>query len=37
MSLTAVKKIGIPYRQKKVLYLLVIILGDPITYKDGMI
>ena len=28
---------GIPYRQKEVLYLLVIILGDPITYRDGII
>ena len=33
----AVKRIEIPYRQKEVLYLLVTILGDPITYRDGMI
>ena len=33
----AVKRIGIPYRQKEVPYLLVIILGDPITYRDGII
>ena len=37
MLLTAVKRIGIPYRQKEVPYLLVTILGDPITYKDGII
>ena len=28
---------GIPYRQKEVPYLLVIILRDPITYKDSII
>ena len=33
----AVKRIGIPYRQKEVPYLLVTILGDPITYRDSMI
>ena len=37
MSLAVVKRIGIPYRQKEVPYLLVIILGDPITYRDGII
>ena len=37
MSLVAVKRIGIPYRQKEVPYLLVIILGDPITYRDSII
>ena len=37
MSLVVVKRIGIPYRQKEVLYLLVIILGNPITYRDGII
>ena len=37
MSLAAVKRMGIPYRQKEVPYLLVIILGDPITYRDGII
>ena len=35
--LAAVKRIGIPYRQKEVPYLLVTILGDPITYRDSMI
>ena len=35
--LAVVKRIRIPYRQKEVLYLLVIILGDPITYKEGII
>ena len=35
--LAVVKKMGIPYRQKEVPYLLVIILGDPITYKDSII
>ena len=28
---------GIPYRQKEVSYLLVTILGDPITYRDSII
>ena len=27
----------IPYRQKEVPYLLVTILGDPITYRDNII
>ena len=35
--LAAVKRIKIPYRQKEVSYLLVIILGDPITYRDSII
>ena len=35
--LAVVKKIGILHRQKEVLYLLVTILGDPITYRDGII
>ena len=26
-----------PHRQKKNLYLLIIILGDPILYRDGII
>ena len=37
MLLVVVKKIGIFYRQKGVPYLLVMILGDLITYRDGMI
>ena len=37
MLLMAVKRIGIPYREKEVSYLLVTILGDPITYRDGII
>ena len=37
MLLAAVKRIGIPYRQKEVPYLLVMILGDPITYRDSII
>ena len=32
-----IKRIGIPYRQKEVPYLLIIISGDPITYRDKMI
>ena len=28
---------GIPYRQKEVPYPLIIILGDPITYRDSII
>jgi len=35
--LAVVKRIGLPYRQKEQPYLLVIILGDPITYKGGII
>ena len=37
ISLNIVKRLGIPYRQKKNLYLLVIILGDPISYKNKII
>ena len=33
----AVKKMGIAYRQKEIPYLLVIILGDPITYRNRII
>ena len=32
-----VKRLGIPYQQKKNLYPLVIILGDPIFYKNRVI
>ena len=35
--LATVKRLGIFYRLKKNLYLLVIILGDPISYKNGVI
>jgi len=28
---------GLPYRQKEQLYLLVIILGDLIAYRGGII
>ena len=37
MSPIAVKRIGIPYRQKEVPYPLVTISGDSITYKDSII
>ena len=37
MSLAAVKRMGIPYRQKEVPYPLVIISGDLITYRDSII
>ena len=37
MLLTAVKRMGILYRQKGVPYLLIMILGDPITYRDKII
>ena len=32
-----VERLEIPYWQKKDLYPLVIILGDPIFYKNGVI
>jgi len=28
---------GLPHRKKKYFYLLVTILGDPITYRGGII
>ena len=31
------ERLEIPYQQKKDLYPLVIILGDPISYKNGVI
>ena len=37
ISPAVIKKMGLPYRQKENLYLLVMILGDPILYKNGMI
>jgi len=33
----AVKRMGLFYRQKENLYLLVTISGNPILYKDNMI
>ena len=35
--LTAVKRIGLLYRQKEYLYLIIIILEDPIAYRGGII
>ena len=35
--LTAVRRMGLLYRDKENLYLLVIILGDLIIYKDRII
>src|SRR6266568_8794474 len=35
--LTAVKRIGLLYRDKESLYLLVTISGDLIMYRDGII
>ena len=35
--LAVVKRIGLPYRQKKQPYLLVTVLGDLITYRGGII
>jgi hypothetical protein len=32
-----VERIGLPYRQKRDLYLLVTILGDLIAYREGII
>jgi len=37
ISLIAIKRIGLLYRQKEYLYLLVIILGDLIVYRGGII
>ena len=37
MSPKAIKRLGLFYRQKKNLYPLITILGDPILYKDKMI
>ena len=37
MSLLVVKRIGLLYRDKENWYLLVIILGDLILYRDGII
>jgi len=35
--LAAVKGVGLLYRKKEYPYLLVIILGDPIAYRGGII
>ena len=35
--LKVIKRLGLPYRQKKNLYSLVTISGDPILYGDGVI
>ena len=37
MLLAAVKRIGLPHRQKEHLYPLIIILGDLIAYRGGII
>ena len=37
MSLVAVKRIELLYRDKEDLYLLVTILGDLILYRDSII
>jgi len=37
ISLKAIKRLGLFYRQKKNLYSLVTISGDLILYRDGMI
>ena len=35
--LVVVERIGLLYRQKKYLYPLIIILEDPIAYREGII
>ena len=37
MSLKAIKRLGLSYRQKRDLYPLVTILGDLILYKNRII
>jgi len=37
MLLVAVKRIGLLYRQKEYLYLLITILEDLIAYRGGII
>ena len=37
ISPVAIRRIGLPYRQTKNPYLLVIISGNPILYRDDMI
>ena len=37
ISLKAIKRLRLSYKQKRDLYPLVIISKDPISYKDGII
>ena len=37
MSPSAIKRMGLPYRDKKNLYPLITISGDPIIYRDSII
>ena len=37
IALTVVEQLGILYREKEKLYLLVTILGELVLYKDGII
>jgi len=37
ISPKAVERIGLPYRQKEHLYLLITISGDQIAYRGGII
>jgi len=37
ISPVTIKRMGLPYRQKENLYPLVIILGNPILYRDDII
>ena len=37
ISPAAIRKMGLPHRQKENSYLLVMISGDPISYKNNMI
>jgi len=37
ISPVTIKRIKLPYRQKENPYPLVMILGNPILYRDGMI
>jgi len=37
ISLKAVERMGLLYRQKKHLYLLITISGDQIAYRGGII
>jgi len=37
MSPAAIKRMGLPHRQKENPYPLVTILGDPILYENSMI
>jgi len=37
MSPAAIKRIELPHRQKKNLYPLITISGDPILYRNSMI